>query len=182
MSAALYALVAYVKDPVGVFVENLRRELHPEHPEWPAHVTVVPPRYLQGPEEQAVSHISEVCREVAPFEVMMGDVETFAPATPTVFIRVAHAGYRLRELHDKLAQGALECQEPWPYMPHLTIAKFSDEHSAYRAAELARRRWSDFRGARRVHIEELTFVRQGVVNQSWLDLSSVRLAGVPVRR
>lgn len=181
MSAALYALVAYVRDPVGLFVENLRRELYPEHPEWPAHLTILPPRCLLGPEEDAERHIGEVCLEVAPFEVLMGSVETFAPTTPTVFIRVAHGAYRLRELHDKLIRGSLAAIEPWPYMPHLTIAKLPDAAFALRGTELARQRWSDFRGTRMVAIEELTFVRQDAASQNWLDLSSVRLQGEPVR-
>ena len=181
MSAALYALVAYVRDPVGLFVENLRRELHPAHPEWPAHLTVVPPRCLLGSEEEAIRHITEVCRKAAPFEVLMGSVETFAPLTPTVFIRVAHGAYRLRELHDKLTHGSLGAVEPWPYMPHLTIAKLPDEESAQRGVAVARQRWSDFRGTRMVGIEELTFVRQAEVGPDWLDLYSVRLQGEPVR-
>ena len=32
-----YALVAYVRHPVGDFVENVRKELHPELPLTPAH-------------------------------------------------------------------------------------------------------------------------------------------------
>ena len=32
----------------------------------------------------------------------MGDVETFLPLTPTVFIRVARGAYRMRELHDRM--------------------------------------------------------------------------------
>ena len=41
--------------------------------------------------------------------------------TPTVFIRVAHAAYRMRELHDRVNVEALRSPEQWPYMPHLTI-------------------------------------------------------------
>jgi 2'-5' RNA ligase len=178
----VYSLVAYVRDPVGLFVENLRRELHPEHPDWAAHLTVLPPRYLRGSEEEAVQWIGEVCREVTAFEVLMGSVETFAPTTPTVFIRVAHGAYRLRELHDKLMQkGPLAADEPWPYMPHMTIAKLPEVGSVQRAAEIARQRWSDFRGTRKVGIEELTFVRQVEGSQHWLDLSSVRLQGETVK-
>ena len=29
-----YALVAYVRNPVGEFVEGLRRQLHPNSPIW----------------------------------------------------------------------------------------------------------------------------------------------------
>jgi len=39
-----YALVAYVRHPVGEFVENVRKELHPELPLTPAHLTILPPR------------------------------------------------------------------------------------------------------------------------------------------
>jgi len=38
----------------------------------------------------------------APFQVELGDVESFLPITPTVFLRVSQAGYRMRELHDLL--------------------------------------------------------------------------------
>ena len=43
-----YALVAYVRSPVGEFVERQRRELHPALPHLAAHLTVLPPRLLQG--------------------------------------------------------------------------------------------------------------------------------------
>ena len=102
-----YALVAYVRNPVGEFVERLRRQLHPELPHLAAHLTVLPPRLLQGTERSAVETLEDVCSQVAPFTVTLGDVETFCPRTPTVFIRVAEASYRMRELHDQLNIKAL---------------------------------------------------------------------------
>jgi len=175
MSAPLYALVAYVRSPVGQFVEQLRRDLHPEDPCLPAHVTVLPPRPLQDSPEQAQQLIQQVCRNVEPFQVGMGDVETFAPITPTVFIRVAHAAYRLRELHDLLNVGALEFDEPWPYMPHLTIVKLPEAAAACRAAELSREHWAQFHGSRQILIDELTFVREGNGEYSWVDLAPIPL-------
>src|SRR5437016_2822797 len=44
MQTRRYALVAYVRNPVGEFVERLRQELHPDLPHLPAHLTVLPPR------------------------------------------------------------------------------------------------------------------------------------------
>lgn len=174
--APYYALVAYVRrNPVGEFVENLRRDLHPEHPELPAHLTILPPRLLTGSQDAAYRQIEEVCRDIKPFEVVMGDVETFIPITPTVFIRVAHAAYRMRELHDQLNKQALEYAEPWPYMPHLTILKLSDTDTARRAEELARQRWAQFQGSRRILLDELTFVRQGDTQYSWVDLAPIPL-------
>lgn len=175
MEAPLYAVVAYVRHPVGEFVEQLGRELHPLHPELPAHVTILPPRTLQGSEAAAGELITQICRTVEPFEIAMGDVETFSPVTPTIFIRVAHAAYRIRELHDRLNNGALHYDEPWPYMPHLTIVKLPDDEQAVQAALEARQRWANYPGSRRLPIEQLTFVRQADVAYCWEDLLPVPL-------
>ncbi|HKN35826.1 MAG TPA: 2'-5' RNA ligase family protein [Terriglobales bacterium] len=178
-----YALVAYVKHPVGEFVESLRRELHPELPHLPAHVTVLPPRYLVAStggatppptEATALETLGEMCRQVDPFEIVLGEVETFVPVTPTVFIRVAHAGYRMRELHERLNAGIFACREQWPYMPHLTIVKMATEEKALQAFEIARELWNQFQGSRRIAVEELTFVRQGEQN-TWVDLAPIPL-------
>ena len=174
--AARYALVAYVKNPVGEFVERLRRELHPELPHLAAHVTILPPRCLRGSELSALETLEEICGQVSPFEVVLGEVETFVPVTPTVFIRVAHAAYRMRELHDRLNTNSLAAEEEWPYMPHLTIVKMSAETQADEAYVIARDRWAEFEGSRRIEIKELTFVREQDANH-WIDL-----AGVPLGR
>ena len=77
----------------------------------------------------------------------LGEVETFIPVTPTVFIRVAHAAVRMQELHDHLNREGVCCTEELPYIPHLTIAKMGSEELAWKAFELARRRWAEYKGA-----------------------------------
>lgn len=171
-----YALVAYLRNPVGEFVEHLRRQLHPELPHLAAHLTVLPPRVLQGSEMAARETLEEVCSQVEPFTVTLGEVETFCPLTPTVFIRVAHSAYRMRELHDRLNTQALAAQEDWPYMPHLTIAKMGTEPQAQQAYQIASERWTHFEGSRDIQVSELTFVREEQQNR-WVDL-----AGVPLGR
>ncbi len=171
-----YALVAYVRNPVGEFVERLRRQLHPELPHLAAHLTVLPPRLLRGTEQSAVATLEELCNQVAPFEVTLGDVETFVPRTPTVFIRVAEASYRMRELHDQLNTKALAAEEEWPYMPHLTIVKMSDEAQAEQAYRVARERWAHFDGSRGIPVSQLTFVREDD-QHCWVDLAGVPLGG-----
>jgi 2'-5' RNA ligase len=178
MNPPLYALVAYVRNPVGQFVEELRRGLHSDRPELPAHLTILPPRPLQGSEDEARQVIQRVCAATEPFAVEMGDVETFVPTTPTVFIRVAHAAYRMRELHDRLDTGPLACQEAWPYMPHLTIVKFDQAEAAQAAVAGTQLRWAQYPGSRIIRIEELTFVREGAEPYSWIDLVSLRLGGI----
>src|SRR5437870_5213143 len=164
------------ENPDGEVVEHLRRDLHPELPHLAAHHTRLPPRSLQGSEFSALQTLEELCGHTDPFEITLGEVETFVPVTPTVFIRVAHAAYRMRELHDRLNTRTLEAHEEWPYMPHLTIAKLSTEAQAQEAYRTACDRWAQFSGSRRIHVKELTFVRAQEPNQ-WVDL-----AGVPLGR
>jgi len=125
--------------------------------------------------------IAEACRDVEPFELTLGDVETFVPVTPTVFIRVEHGAYRLRELHDRLNCGPLSSEEQWPYMPHLTIVKMALEQQALDALEFARERWGYFTGTHRIVIEELTFVREND-DKGWVDLAPIRLGRSLVSR
>jgi len=174
MPGSRYALVAYVRKPVGEFVEKLRRELHPELPHLAAHLSILPPRLLQGTESSAIHALEEMCREVEPFEVSLGEVETFIPVTPTVFIRVAHAAVQMQELHDQLNREALCCTEELPYIPHLTIAKMGTEELAWKAFDVARRRWARYSSSRHILLEELMFVREDTQN-SWVDLAPVLL-------
>ncbi len=176
MPSPRYALVAYVRSPLGEFVENLRRELHPTYPHLAAHITFLPPRPLQGTEGEALQVLAAICGQTEPFEVSLGDVESFVPSTPTVYIRVAHAASRLEELHDLLNQHALPFAEEWPYIPHLTIAKMPTEEDANQALGMARERWQQYSGSRRILLDRLTFVREDTQNH-WVDLAPVLLGG-----
>jgi 2'-5' RNA ligase len=174
MQMPRYALVAYLQNPTGGFVENLRRELHPDHPHLAAHLTILPPRRLQGSESSALLVLERICGDEEPFEVTLGDVETFVPVTPTVYIGVQGAAGRMTELHSKLNTEALAFREEWPYIPHLTIIKMSTEETARTAFQVAHERWSQYAGTRRMLLERLTFVREDVENH-WVDLAPVPL-------
>jgi 2'-5' RNA ligase len=181
MSGSRYALVAYVRNPVGEFVEKLRRELHPELPHMAAHLTLLPPRLLIGSESIAMQALEQTCRDLEPFEVTLGEVETFIPVTPTVFIRVAHSAVRMQAAHDRLNRDGVYCSEELPYIPHLTIAKMGTEEQAWQAFEVARRRWAKYAGTRHIALEELTFVRENEANR-WVDLGAMTLGKKVVSR
>lgn len=171
--ASRYALISYVRNPVGEFVDNLRRELHPTTAHMAAHLTILPPRELRGSEARALEFLEEACSRVLPFDVELGDVETFLPTTPTVFIQVSRFAYRMRELHDRLCADGLGCPENWPYIPHLTIVKTEQNEQAQEAITIARHRWSGYAGPRRIHVGELMFVRETF--DQWNDVAPVVL-------
>jgi len=175
-----YAAVAYVRNPVGIFVEELRREFHPSHTHADAHITILPPRPLMGTEEQAVEMLQEVCASAQPFDITMGDVESFIPATPTVFIRVAYGAYRMRELHDQFNINGLEFCEPWPYMPHLTIVKADTQSEAEQVLGMARNRWENFKDGRKIRIDSITFVKGN--GDRWLDVAPLPLGEARLAR
>ncbi len=181
MQTVRYALVAYLKNPAGEFVEALRRELHPDLPHLAAHLTILPPRPLKGTESSALQVLERICGQEEPFDVTLGAVETFIPVTPTVFIRVDASASRMSELHRKLNTEVLQYQEEWPYIPHLTIVKMAAEKPAQTAFEIARDRWSQYHGSRRILLENLTFVREDAQN-CWVDLAPVSLGGTLVSR
>jgi 2'-5' RNA ligase len=173
MSGSHYALVTYVRNPVGLFVEKLRQELHPTMAHMAAHLTILPPRQLIGSEAAALEFLEEVCSHVIPFDLELGDVESFLPTTPTVFLQVKRAAYKMRELHDQLGEKMLCCSENWPYIPHLTIVKTDTDEQARTATTVARERWEKFEGKRQVHVDELMFVRGA--NGVWTDLAPLPL-------
>ncbi len=155
-------------------MENLRRELHPDLPHLPAHLSILPPRPLQGSEGSALELLERICGNEEPFEVTLGDVETFIPVTPTVYIRVLGAAAHMSELHSKLNTEALSYKEEWPYIPHLTIAKMSAAQAAEAAFQMAHDRWTRYSGSRRILLERLTFVREDEEN-CWVDLALIPL-------
>jgi 2'-5' RNA ligase len=179
MPSLRYALVAYVKSPVGEFVENLRRELHPDLPHLAAHLTFLPPRPLQGAESAALQTLERICGRVEPFEVTLGDMESFVPTTFTVYIKVAHGAARLEELHAQLNTQALAFAEEWPYVPHLTVGTMATKRAAEQALDTARLRWRQYSGSRRILLDRLTFVREDAPN-CWIDLAPVPLGGTLV--
>jgi 2'-5' RNA ligase len=174
MPSSRYALVTYIRNPVGEFVEQLRQELHPNTAHMAAHLTILPPRALMGSEASALEFLEEACSHVIPFTVELGDVETFLPKTPTVFIEVKQAVARMRELHDQLCGRGLRCEESWPYTPHVTIVKTETDEQAQAALALARERWGRFPGKRQVDVEKLMFVRERECN-NWEDVAPVEL-------
>jgi len=181
MQSKRYALVAYVRSEAGEFAERLARELHPQSVHLSAHLTILPPRTLPGSEASALRWIEDVCGHAASFEVTLGEVETFLPTTPTVYIRVTQSAAQMADLHKRLNIGALAFREEWPYVPHLTIAKLDLESEAHAAFEMAKHRWAQYHGSRTVQLDQLTFVREESHNH-WIDLAPIPLGPSLVSR
>src|SRR5437870_7783409 len=101
----VYALVIYIPDPLGRFLDNLRRELVPAYKPH-AHVSVLPPRPLFVDWQTADSQTRTLTESGAPFDVTLSDVRIF-PATDVIYIEVGTGAAELRSLHRAMNAGAL---------------------------------------------------------------------------
>jgi hypothetical protein len=170
----VYAMVFYIPDPLGCFLDDLRRELvHHCNPH--AHVTVLPPRPLFVDLQTALDEIVQLAANWRPFDIELGHVQVFAE-TDVLFLNIAHdAEQELRRMHQELTVERLAFQEPYPYHPHVTLAQEIAHDAVPALTEVARRRWREYRGPRNFRAERAVFV-QNCVDNVWIDLAEVSLS------
>lgn len=164
-----FALVSYIPDPLGAFLDRLRNDLVREcHAK--AHVTVLPPRPIQVPSSDAWNQINERLLDVQPFDVELGGIEVF-PITDVIYVSVKAGSADLKKLHTALNSGLVSFREPFLYHPHITLAQEIRHENVTGAAEIAMERWAKFAGPRTFTVDKLTFV-QNTTNNGWTDLNA----------
>jgi 2'-5' RNA ligase len=174
----VFALVIYVPEPLGRFLDDLRRELAPDsNPH--AHVSVLPPRPLAVEWKAASGQARTLTERWAPFEIELTGLEMF-PATSVIYIEIGAGAADLRRMHAAMNTGALEFQEPFPYHPHITLAQEIPQQEVRAVHELARRRWKEYRGGCVFRAERTVFV-QNRLDNCWRDLAEYSLGAVAVR-
>src|SRR4051794_28470576 len=114
-----FALVSYVPDPLGTFLDNFRHSLA-ESDQTQAHVTILPPRPLRVPLETASEQATSTLRTFSPFEVELDAVCRF-PRTDVLYVSVSIGNSAVRELHRALNTGSLADSEQFEFQPHLTL-------------------------------------------------------------
>jgi 2'-5' RNA ligase len=171
-----FALVTYIPEPLGKFLDDLRRELVPgctPH----AHVTILPPRTLSATPQAAIEKLHARLPEFAPFEIGAGQVRIF-PTSHVLYIDVGEGRDELLQMYKALNQGPLQFKEPFPYHPHITLAQNLTGEQSIELAAVAARRWSEYPYQRVFPAESLAFV-QNTVNNLWQDLAQFQLHPAP---
>src|SRR3954451_17717479 len=82
----MFALVIYIPEPLGRFLDDLRRELVP-HYNPHAHVSVLPPRPLKVGWETASDEARALIEGMAPFDVELTSIEMFE-RTEVIYIGI----------------------------------------------------------------------------------------------
>ncbi|MCI0353037.1 MAG: 2'-5' RNA ligase family protein [Acidobacteriales bacterium] len=177
MAGALYAVVSYISGELGTFIDQLRAELVPAQAHLRAHITLLPPRPLLGTLEDASRTLARLSSQPKPITVSFGEVRLFLPISPTVYLSIEQGAEQVQAMHDALNTGEFFCYEALPYIPHLTVASLASDDEAQRAAQLVRRRWAEYKGARSARLTELTFAVDPELGNQWDDLATFPLTG-----
>ncbi len=168
-----FAVVCYLPDPLGAFLNRLRRELVPGCTAR-AHLTVLSPRSLEVDPARAAAFLHDRLRMFRPFRVGIAEAELFE-STSVAYLGISGGSPQLTTLHDTLNREALAFDEPFPFHPHITLAQNFDPQRVPEVMRLARERWGEYRGPRTFELEVLTFVQNTLANE-WFDLEHLPLA------
>ena len=174
MDEVYCSVVAYLPDPLREFVDGLRRRLNPRFADWRAHVSILPPRLLSRAPEEMLDQFHEQCLALDPFEATLSEVHTFWPVKGVVYLSISRGSDRLAEFHNRLNSGGLARVEPYPYVPHVTIAQELDEAETQAVLHEASREWARYTGTSAFRVESLSLVRQEA-DLSWVDLDPILL-------
>ncbi len=175
-----FALVSYLPEPLGSFLDRLRSELVYEcHAK--AHVTVLPPRPLYCPPEDAWQTLQTRLQDFQPFLIELGKIEIF-PVTQVIYLSVKTGHAELKHLHSTLNTGKFAFEEPFEYHPHVTLAQDLESSEVSAVFDRAVARWAEFKHPHSFVVDRLTFVQNTLENR-WTDLHGCALVnGVPARR
>jgi 2'-5' RNA ligase len=173
----VFALVIYIPDPLGRFLDDLRRELVPGcNPH--AHVSVLPPRPLAVDWQIASEQVRQCAAARQPFEVALGAIRMF-PVTNVIYIELARGAGDLFEMHDAMNSDALEFAEPFQYHPHITVAQEIPVGMVADVDRRAKEMWDEYTGPRTFLAERTAFV-QNTLKNCWIDLAESDLGTVAV--
>src|ERR1700761_5344236 len=101
----VFALVIYVPDPLGRFLDDLRRELVP-HYNPHAHVSVLPPRPLAVDWRVASDQVRSLLETWTPFDIELAHIAIF-PVTDVIYIEVGEGTAELERMHAAMNTRAL---------------------------------------------------------------------------
>ena len=173
----VYALVIYIPDPLGRFLDDLRKELVPGcNPH--AHVSVLPPRPIAVDWQVAGEQVRACAGNWTPFEIKLESIRIF-PVTNVIYVELGQGAEEMFRIHAAMNSQALEFDEPFAYHPHITLAQEIPPAGVPAVHGRAQEIWEAYRGPRSFRAERVTFV-QNTLGNCWIDLAEFSLGAVAV--
>lgn len=173
----VFALVIYIPDPLGRFLDDLRTELVPGcNPH--AHVSVLPPRPLAVDWQVASEQVKECAGNWTPFDIELGQIRIF-PVTNVIYLELGRGAEEMFRIHAAMNSGALEFEEPFAYHPHITLAQEIPPADVTNVNRRANELWEAYTGPRSFRADRTAFV-QSTLGKLWIDLAEFSLGAVAV--
>jgi 2'-5' RNA ligase len=170
-----FALVSYVPEPLGPFLDQLRLSLPgAEFPQ--AHITLLPPRPLEVTIQAASEHAQSVLNRFSAFDVELSAVRKF-PQTNVLYLDLTEGRQTVRDLHQALNSGDLHYGEPFEFHPHLTLGGPVPDATAGALQQEAETAWRSFLVPRRFAVQEIVglWASSNGSGHSWQRLWSYNL-------
>lgn len=179
LTSGTYALVGYVPNPLGDFLNRLRAELV-SGCSLRSHVTVLPPRNLETRRPALTLSLGRKLQKTKPVDVLLTDVEIF-PITNVIFLALGAGRAEVEAMHRYLGSGLMASTETFPFHPHVTLAQDIPLLDMPEASQLARRRWAEWRSKRSFRLDRLTFVEH-VKEMEWAAVREFALSADRLRQ
>ena len=168
----VFALVIYIPDPLGRFLDDLRRELVPGcNPH--AHVSVLPPRPLAVDWQVAGEQVRVCAGNWTPFDIVLGRIRIF-PVTSVIYLELGESAPELFRIHAAMNSQALTFDEPFAYHPHITLAQEIPPGEVAAVHQRAQELWEGYAGPRSFRAQRTAFV-QNTLGACWIDLAEFSL-------
>jgi 2'-5' RNA ligase len=167
-------------EPLRSWLVRLRNSLPVEANSEP-HVTILPPRPLMVPLEEAEQKISSILDCCPTFEIEFSGIRAF-PETNVLYLDVDQGAVMLRDLHSQLNAAEFYFQECFDFHPHLTIGGPVPPAELEAVSSKAAEAWRTSLCPARFQIEEVSFVSilDNEARRAWRRLWTHKLTGTRV--
>ena len=105
-------------------------------------------------------------------------MSTFWPVNGVVYLSVGRGQAELESLHALLNDNGLHAEEPYQYVPHVTIAQSLDERATRTALEQVLEAWNQLAKPVRFPVDSLVLVGQvsdPACGDKWVDIAPIPL-------
>ena len=170
-----FALVVYLPEPLGSYLDSFRTSLSGRMTA-KAHLTLLPPRQVRIDPHTASGHIARTLRQFRPFEVELTSVTRF-PKTNVIYLAVGKGSEEASRLHEALNRDVLAYDEPFDYIPHVTLflpPAGAGEAQIADLQQITGHHWRKFDQKTRFLVDHLDLVRQSS-DGAWQKVSNIPL-------
>jgi len=152
----LFTLVTYTPEPLRRWLLRMRQLLPVEANSQP-HVTILPPRPLTMPVEEAKQKITAILTRWHAFYVELSGIQVF-PGSNVLYLELSEGSDTLSRLHAELNAGDFAHEELFQFHPHVTVGGPVPQEEMAVITRKAAEVWESNLRSCRFKIQEIAFV------------------------